>query len=270
MNLKGIQVITKQTGDFVVKNSPTILTSLAVGGLVGTAAMAVDATVRSLESIETERLQREKLAAKENGSALNFDERDAARRLTKMEIVKISWKHYLPMAGMGLTTIACIIGANHINLRRNAALVSLYTLAERTFDEYQKKVVETLGEKKEEKLRESIVQDKLNKNPLSDSQVIITGKGETLFYDSLSGRYFKSDIETVRRIQNDFNEQLIGEMYGTLNEFYDELGLEHTVMGNDMGWAVEYSQLHITFSAKITPDGQPCIVIEYRYPPRKL
>ncbi|NLJ49842.1 MAG: hypothetical protein GX428_09720, partial [Candidatus Atribacteria bacterium] len=56
----------------------------------------------------------------------------------------------------------------------------------------------------------------------------------------------------------------------TLNEFYDELGLEGTELGRNMGWTTEFGLLDISFSAKLTPDNLPCIVLDYRIGPRKL
>lgn len=249
----------KKVSDALIRNSPSILTGLSVGGLITTTIMAVNATPKALDIINQEITDRE---VEKYG--------DRLPRLTTKEIVALTWKCYIPTALMGVTTIACIIGANSINLRRNAALVSLYSLAETTLKEYQAKVIETIGEKKEEKIKEEILQDRIDKNPINNGTVIITGKGDTLCYDSLSGRYFKGDIETIRRIQNDFNKDLLNEMYKPLNELYDELGLEGTELGRDMGWNTEYGLLDISFSAKLTKDGQPCIVLDYRVGPRKL
>ena len=34
---------------------------------------------------------------------------------------------------------------------------------------------------------------------MANKEVIITSKGDTLCYDSVSGRYFKSDIGTIKK-----------------------------------------------------------------------
>lgn len=249
----------KKVSVALMKNSPSILTSLSVGGLITTVVMAVNATPKALDILNQEITDRE---------VENYGDR--LPKLTTKEIVALTWKCYIPTALMGITTIACIIGSNSINLRRNAALVSLYSLADTTLKEYQAKVIETIGEKKESAIKEDILQDRIDKNPAGNNTVIITGKGDTLCYDSLSGRYFKGDIETIRRIQNDFNKDLLNEMYKPLNELYEELGLEGTELGRDMGWNTEYGLLDISFSAKLTKDGQPCIVLDYKVGPRKL
>lgn len=125
----------------------------------------------------------------------------------------------------------CLIGASSTNLRRNAALATAYTLSESTLKEYQEKVVETIGEKKEQSIRDSVSKDKMVKNPVRE--VILTESGgNTICYDVLSGRYFKSDRDKITRVMNELNRQMRDEMYVTLNDFYYELGLDGTKMGD--------------------------------------
>ena len=107
-----------------------------------------------------------------------------------MDIVKLTWKVFIPPILMGATSIACIIGANSINTSRNAALAALYSLSETAFREYKNKVIEEIGRNKELKIRDDITKDQINNNPMRDRTVIITGNGDVLCYDKLSDRYF--------------------------------------------------------------------------------
>ena len=253
----------RRIGDMMLRNSPTILTGLGVAGLVTTVIMAIKVTPKAVKILAWEKDRREKECIAE-GHGLMPDP------IKVVDVVKLTWRCYAPVAAMGVTTAACIIGSNSINLRRNAALASLYSLSEMAMKEYQAKVVETIGEKKEAKMKDEMAQDKLDKNPVNDQQVIITGKGETLCYDSLSGRYFKNDVENIKRIQNEFNIRLLHDMYRPLNELYDDLGLEGTKFGAELGWTTEYGLLDIVFSSKLATDGQPCLVLEYRMGPRQM
>ena len=115
-------------------------------------------------------------------------------RLEPKDIIKTAWPCYIPAAVVGSISVFCLIGASSTNLRRNAALATAYTLSESTLKEYQEKVVETIGEKKEQSIRDSVSKDKMVKNPVRE--VILTESGgNTICYDVLSGRYFKSDRE---------------------------------------------------------------------------
>jgi len=249
---------SKRALEVLNRESPTILTGLGVTGVFSTTILAVRATPTAVRLIERERRAR-------------FEEKEFdAEPITNMEKVKLTWKLYLPAALSGVTTIVCILASNRIHLQRTAALATVYAITESAFSEYQAKVVEMLGEKKEMSIRDEIAKRKLNQTPIEGQQVFITGAGEHLFLDSLSGRYFRSDIETIRHCVNNFNEEMFTDMYKTLNEFYDEIGLEQTDMGRNMGWDVENGLLEVHYSAQIATTGEPCIVLEYSIQPRFL
>ena len=248
----------QMTGRHILKaierQSPSILTGLGVTGFITTVVLAVKATPRAQHILDDEVYFRH---TTNEPAPKGFD------------IVKLTWKCYIPATTVGVMSVACFIGSNSINLRRNAILAGLYTISERAMEEYQEKVIELFGKGKEEKVRDSMSQDKLNEDPISGKAVFLTGKGETLFYDSWSGRYFKSDMETIRKTQNDLNHDMLGgEMYSPLNDLYDALGLEGVEAGNHIGWDVD-NLLDIHFSAKISTDGQPCIVLEYKPKPKE-
>lgn len=239
------QPLTKKIGEVVTKNSPVILTGLGVAGVVTTTVMAVQATPKAMQLIR---------------------EREEKEKLGKVEMIKTSWKCYIPTAVMGGFTIACIISAHNINHKRNAALASLYSLTEKSIKEYQAKVVETIGENKERKIKDEIKQDTLTKNPVHTKEIIITGKGEMLCYDTLSGRYFKNDIEQIRRVQNDLNYSLRSDMWMSLNDLYYGLGLSAINLGDDIGWSVD-DPIDIEFSSMLSSEGEPCLVLDFRTQP---
>lgn len=247
--------------DVLVSNSPTILTGLGVTGLFSTVIFAVKATPKAIALLDEE-VERRALEWSDRSSE------DIKIELTTKEIVKLTWKCYIPTAIMGATTIACIIGANHINIRKNAALMSLYALTDTALQEYKEKVAETIGTRKAEKIQDEIIQENLNKHPVT--KIITTGEGNTLCFDTLSGRYFYSSIEKISKIINEYNYNLLNERYMTLNEFYDYLNLEHTTLGNDIGWSTEIGMVDIYYSSKISPNNMPCVVLNYRIIPRKL
>ena len=241
--------IFKTVGDFIIKKSPTILTALAVSGVVGTAVMTARATIIASEDYH------------------NRPEEEKARR--KSEFVSDYWRHFVPPIIMGSGTIACIIAGHSISTRRNLALASAYTLAERSLSEYQKEVREVIGEKKEQAIRDNLDRKRIEANPPGQNEIIITGKGETLCFDQYSGRYFKSDIDKIRKIESNLNKRLMVEMFLSLNEFYYEVGLSPIPLGNDFGWNInEEGPIDIHYSAQLTDDDTPCLVLSYTIGPR--
>lgn len=111
-----------------------------------------------------------------------------------------------------------------------------------------------------------MAKEKIVKNPVRE--VILTEKGgNTICYDAISGRYFKSDRDTINRAVNELNRQMRDGMYVTLNEFYYALGLDGTKLGDDLGWNIEKGYIELDFSSHLDANGTPCLVIDYRVAP---
>lgn len=232
------------------KHSPEILTGIGIVGMISTTVMAVKATPKALILIE-EKKKEEQLDG-----------------LTPIETVKTTWKCYVPAAVTGTLATACLIGASSVNSKRNAALATAYTLTETAFKEYKEKVVETIGEKKEQTIKDKVAKEHIDKHPVNNKEIIITGRGDVLCCDAISKRYFRSDIEKIRKAVNDINYRLNVEMYISLNDFYYEIGLDPTGIGDDIGWNINNGLIDVDFSSQLTADGEPCLVISYNVEPR--
>lgn len=194
-------------------------------------------------------------------------EETGQEELTKLEIFRVTWPCYIPTAVATGLSITSFIGANTVNGRRNAALAAAYTVSESALRGYQRKVQEVLGDEKEKEVRNAVAKQKLEAVPSSGKEIVITGRGEHLCFDSQSGRYFKSDIEEIRRVQNEINKRLFNENTVTLNEFYYEIGLKSTKSGRDLGFDVSKGLLDIDFSSNLTDKGIPCLVLDYNVVP---
>ena len=147
-------------------------------------------------------------------------------------------------------------------------MATAYTLSESALKEYQEKVVETIGEKKEQAIQDAVAKDRIEKNPVSTNEVIITEKGDTLCLDYPSGRYFKSDREKINKAVNELNRRMRDEMYISLNEFYYEIGLSGIGIGEELGWNIDQGYIEPSFSCQLAEDGTPCLVISYLVGPR--
>ena len=249
MNKKEAKKMISHVGRRIDRRSPEILAGIGIAGMITTVVLAVKATPKALTLIDE--------ASNEKNA-----------ELTRVEVIKAAWKPYVPAVITGVMSTTCMIGSVHIGTRRIAAISTAYKLTETAFAEYKDKVVETIGEKKEKAIKEKIDGDKIKKDPVSKSEVIITEKGNTLCYDSISGRYFKSDIEKIKKAVNEINRQLTYDMYVSLNEFYDAIGLKDTKLGGELGWNLEDGLIEPSFSSQIADDGTPCIVLDYNVAPR--
>jgi hypothetical protein len=248
--------LVKRVEKLAIDNSPIILTAIGVSGTITTAIFSGRASFKAAQIIANE----EHFARMQTGDP---DYESNTRR--KFDL---TWKLYIPAIGTGVLTVACIIAANRIGTRRAAAMAAAYSLSEKAFVEYKTKVIEKIGEHREHQARAEIAQDHINQNPVSSREVIITGNGDVLCYDTISGRYFKSNVETLRRAENDVTAQIYNDQYASLHEFYTLIGLPGTKYSNEVGWNPE-NRLYLDFSTVLSEDGQPCLSLEYRaYPIR--
>lgn len=234
----------------IKKHSPEILTGIGIAGMIMTTVMAVRATPKALILIEERKEEIE------------------AEKLEVVDVVKTTWFCYIPAAITGTISIACLIGANSVNVRRKAALATAYKLSESALKDYQGKVIEMFGEKKNEAVKDAIAKEKIEKNPVVTREVIITEKGNTLCYDAISGRYFKGDIDKIRKAELELNRQMRDEMYVSLNDFYYEIGLDGIKLGDELGWNIDSGYIDLSFSSQLASDETPCLVVDYSIAPR--
>ena len=235
----------------ISEHSPEILTGIGIAGMVATTILAVKATPKAVVLLEEKR------------------EEENREKLSPVEVVKATWKCYIPAVVTGVTSIGCLIGASSVNSRRTAALATAYNLSKTALAEYKDKVVEQIGEKREKDIRDSVAKDKIERNPITNTEVIVTERGTSLCYDGIFGRYFRSDRDTINKAVNTINRRMItGEMYVSLNEFYDEIGLSHVVIGDELGWNIDDGTIEIDYSSQLADDGTPCMVIGYNVAPK--
>ena len=250
MSKEGLKRTIKSAGRVLTKYSPGILTGIGITGMIGATFMAVKATPKALYLIEAKK------------------EESEVEELTPVETIKTCWKCYIPATLTTVVSAACLIGASTVSAKRNAALATAYSISEAALREYQEKVVEVIGEKKEKAVRDAVAKDQIERDPVTKSEVvIIDSNSNTLCYEPLSGRYFKSTIDKIKKAEIKLDRQMIQEMYVSLNDFYWEIGLDGTDLGDRMGWNLSKGYMDLSFSSQLADDGTPCAVIVYGIPP---
>lgn len=251
--IKQAGTLVKKVGDFAHVNSPTIFAGLAIAGVAATAVMTARATVKATKIVE-------------EATCLDPDTKEEIKP-TKMDVVAMTWKYYLPPVLMAATTIGAIVMGHHIHNKRQVALAGLYSVSQDALKEYQEKAEQIVGKNKSDKIKDGIIEDKLIQNPISQRGVIATGYGDTLCYDTWSGRYFKSDINEIKHGVDEFRVRLMAGEACSINDLYEYLNLDTIGGGYDVGWAPS-KPIDIRYVSKLASDGTPCFVIDYAVPPR--
>lgn len=224
----------------VKSNAPEILTAIGAAGVVSTAYLASKATYQVAR------------------------DEDADPWASNKEKIKKYWKIYIPTGMSGAVTIACIIGGSKSAGRRTAAAVTAYSLTERAFSEYKEKVVEQIGKGKEQKVRDEIVQERVTNSPPGSREIVVLGGGNVLCCELFTHRYFRSDMEALRKAQNDINASVVNDVYVALDEFYDIIGLSHTSHSDKIGWDSD-KLMELQFSTVLSEDQEPCLAFDYNY-----
>ena len=247
------KTILQATEKFVTDNSPGILTGLGVAGAVTTALLTGRAAYRTGMDASTQYHE-----AFVDGEPL------PANLLETKYLIKTYWREFIPPAIAGSAAITCIIAANHIGSRRTAAIAAAFKLSEQLSEEYKDRVKETLGLKNEEKMRSELAADKMARTP--GSEVIIITGSEVVFFDEWSGRYFKNEMETIRKAVNEINYKINNYYSASLTDFYEMIGLPKTQISDDFGWNTD-ELLDIEYGTTVLQDGRPAISLVYNKTP---
>jgi hypothetical protein len=258
MMLSGLAPHVSKLKYLLNDNSTTLLSVAGVGGSIATALLTGRATFKAARLIdETEDLRTEHRT--EHGPE------DENKPMSKTEKTKLVWHLYLPPVASGVLTVTCIIVAHRISSKQIVALTAAAGISERALNEYKEKVLEKFGAKEDTKIQDDIAQDRVNKFPPS-SQIMITGSGDVLCYDMLTGRYFQSTMEELKRAENKVNYELIHYMSCSLTHFYDEIGLPPTSYSDTHGWNMDH-HMELKFSTVLSEDNRPCIAIDFNRQP---
>ena len=234
----------------LIKHAPQIAAGVGLGLALVAGIRAVQKTPEAVEQIEKKKEE------------LKKDE------LTVAETVKTVWKCYLPSVIMFIIACILIIGGQRISTRRAVAAATACSLYETQLKQYQEAAKEVLGDKKEAEIRTQMARNEVtSRPPLSTDDIVSTGRGNALFYDELSKRYFWSDPAYVDKIFQNLNFQLLDEMYVSLNDYWDALGLPTTNPGNLICWCVNDGKIDPSFDVILVAsgpyEGYPCKVIGF-------
>lgn len=281
MNIMPVKNAISSVGKAVEQKSPAILTGIGIGSFVGCAILAVKATPKAIQLMDLKAKEKYceflELTTSSNEYEtyeewLDIEDLTVVQPhvyfnvLTPVEVVKSTWKAYIPAVGLGVVGVVCLIGAARVNSARNAAFAGAASIAEKALYEYQQKVIDILGEDQANEIRDELAKDRVVKIDAADisgnNETVCSRPGGSWIYDPITDRKWKSDLETVRAAMNDFNHDLIGGVYGTLNDWYYCLGVKGVSIGDDLGWCSD-KLLDIRFAAMVLDNGEPAIVLDY-------
>lgn len=255
MNDKLTRAIGK-AGLTLKKHSPEILAAVGTVGVVASAVMACKATTKISEILDdtNDQLNTIREAANTSELADQYSAEDAKKDTTIVYVqtgVKFM-KLYGPAVAVGVASLGCLLGSNHILHKRNIALAAAYTAVDKSFKAYRGRVVERFGEEMDRELRYNIkakeVQEIVTDENGNETTVTSTIEVPEINHDN--SEYARCFDETcigwtrdpeynmmfVTQIQNWANDRLQSKGYLYLNEVYEMLGFQRTKAGQVVGW----------------------------------
>lgn len=256
---------------YLRKSSPTILTVLSSLGVITTAVLAVKATPKAMVFLENERCIRWKKEVDTHGAV-------EAEPLSNLEVVKLTWRCYIPATLAGLSTIACIFGANALNKNSQASITSAYAMLNESYRRYRKAANDIYGEDADSKIfAEASKKVYVSSDGFSLYDPDTDDSDILLFYEPHSKRYFNATMASVINAQYHINRNLMLRGYCELNEFYTFLGLDTAEDGDTVGWEMDEliedcGAMWLDFDNRRTKldDGLECYIVSPIWEPSTL
>ena len=249
--------ITTTIAKVTDEKSPAILTGLAAAGLIVSVGLMYKSAPKIKKRIDDCKEDLKKSPDEKKQEIITDCVKDVA-----IEAVPT-------ILTVGATT-ACIIGSNRASAKKIATLSAAYNLTKVAADKWQEEAAKLLKEEGINKVKQAVTGEKVKENvesaDIDEDTAEYTGNGTVLCKDEYSGRLFYSSPEAIEQAINELSYRIISEMYVSVNDFYEILGISQTRMGDDFGWNLDDTdkgRLPITLTSALTKNKRPVLFISY-------
>lgn len=166
----------------------TIISIGASLGVIGTAVTTAMAVPKAQERIKEAK-------------------KDKGEELTTKEIIAAALPAYIPPAAMCAGTVACILGANALNKKQQASIISSYALLEQCYKRYRDTLIDIHGPAADEEVREHM---ELQRSQYDLKRVDVSTPDAVLrWYEPISGQWFNAYEREVMDAEYHFNRNFV-------------------------------------------------------------
>ena len=253
MNLGVITRAAGKVGLVLSKHSPAMLSVIGGVGVVATAVLASQETLRVKEVVEPHVENLELISATLEDESKQYSDQDALhdRTVIYARLGRDLLKLYAPALVVGVLTIASIAASHRISAKRIAGLTAAYGALDQSYRRYRGRVEQALGEEGmkelDTKIREQAKKDIAERrkpdadiSEIGDSIFDLAGASQyAVLYDENAATWNKNrNLSTsILRAQESYANDLLNcRGYVMLNEVYAGLGLPQTSAGAVVGW----------------------------------
>lgn len=253
MNLGVITRAAGKVGLVLSKHSPAMLSVIGGVGVVATAVLASQETLRVKEVVEPHVENLELISATLEDESKQYSDQDALhdRTVIYTRLGRDLLKLYAPALIVGVLTVASIAASHCISAKRIAGLTAAYGALDQSYRRYRGRVEQALGEEGmkelDTKIREQAKKDIAERrkpdadiSEIGDSVFDLAGASQyAVLYDENAATWNKNrNLSTsILRAQESYANDLLNcRGYVMLNEVYAGLGLPQTSAGAVVGW----------------------------------
>ena len=246
---------------FLKKNGSTILTCLGAGGVIVTMASTVKATIKAHEAITLEEVDR--------GTKYVYDRigkkhyKQDLGKLSRKEKIKMAAPYFIKPGLFALGTIACIFGANVLNKKAQASLVSAYALLDESYKQYKEHANKVCGEDADRRIKLAMAEGAYEDGEMKT----INESGQMVYLDFNSMLTFHATPALIAKAEAEVNDilQVTGKVY--YYQWLEALGLPTIEDDYISGWTAEfieasgYEQLEFETVEERGSNGEPYCVV---------
>lgn len=245
------------------KNAPEIMVVSGIVGGVASAVLACRATLKVNDILDETQEKVDKIHGAANGTlaikeGAEYHEEDMKKDLailyaqTAFKFVKL----YAPAVGLGVLSVASILGGHHILRGRNVALAAAYATIDQSFKEYRGRVVEKFGKDVDRQLRYDLKAEKITTTEVDPDtgkqkrvkKSVLVPQGDGVY--SGYARMFDQGCEgwendanlnlAFLKAQEEFaNQKLRAQGYLFLSDVYKALGFRDDRASHCVGWTFD-------------------------------
>lgn len=257
-----VMALVSKAVNFADEHQREIMLGGAIAGTVVTAVLSWKAGIKADKVLEKQRVKMEGLKYIEESDEELYKEE---KKKVTVETIKQLAPIVAPPALAAAGTIISVVAGYKVASTQIATLSALYSMSEKALADQLEKTKEIVGPKKAQEIADAITDKKVKETPIDKNTIINTGKGTTLCLDDMSGRYFYSSAEEIKKACNTINKRMMDEYYISLNELYDELGLPEITLGEDVGFNIDDGLIDIDhiLGATLHNNETPVLVLNY-------
>lgn len=197
----------KPLGRWVETHSAQIFTGLAIVGVPATVGFTIKATIKTVNKCQ-------QLEVIEGGHVDTLDK------------VRSTWEYWIPPVVTAAGTAGCIIAANHVHLKKEAALSALAAVYSGKYKDLEKTMREKIGDEKADEIIEEVTK--------KDAPVIADQSFE--IWEPYSKQFIRLTTERLLYAQLIVNQMIKESGECTLNHFLYLIGGKRCQFGDQIGW----------------------------------